>query len=315
MIDSPESCLRTVATVLGTIVLAACDFAPRYRPPEMPAIVAYKEAGNWNPATPSDEAPRGRWWQIFQDPALNALEEQVTTANQDLQGAVARFDAARADARVARADFFPNLDASGSATRNGISGQIADPFPYRTFNQFFQGLDLSYELDVWGRVRNEARAGRFRAEASAGDLAALDLCVHAELAADYFILRGYDSDQDILDRTVQDYQKSLELTQARVNVGYARKSDVSAAEAQLENVRTQATDNRLRRANLEHAIAILTGVPPADLSLPVYILDVIPPRVAPVLPAEKAPLSEIDRQALHEFLEQRSQPPATARCW
>ena len=262
MIESRRRRLRAAAYVLTTSVLAACDLAPRYRPPETTSVAAYKEALDWIAATPDDEAPRGRWWQIFQDPTLDALEERVTTANQDLQGAIARFDAARADARAAQADYYPNVDASGSATRNHISGLVADPLPHRTFNQFGLGLDLSYELDVWGRVRNEARAGRFRAQASAGDLSALDLSVHAELAADYFLLRGYDSDQDILDRTVQDYQKSLELTQARVNVGYARKSDVSAGEAQLENARTQATDVRLKRANLEHAIAILTGVPP-----------------------------------------------------
>jgi multidrug efflux system outer membrane protein len=286
MIDSPRPRLHTVAPVLATIVLAACNLAPGYHQPETASVASYKEAGDWIAATPNDQVPRGQWWQIFQDPTLDALEERGTTANQDLQGAVARFDAARADARVAQADYYPNVDASGSSTRNRISGLVADPLPRRTFNQFGLGLDLSYELDVWGRVRNEASAGRFRAQASAGDLAALDLSVHAELAADYFILRGYDSDQDILDRTVQDYQKSLELTQARVNVGYARKSDVSAAEAQLENVRTQATDVRLKRANLEHAIAILTGAPPSELSLAVHLLDVIPPRVSPVLPAE-----------------------------
>jgi outer membrane protein, multidrug efflux system len=286
MIDWAGPRLHTVAPVLATIVLAACDLAPRYHQPETERVAAYKETGDWITATPNDAVPRGQWWQVFQDPTLDALEERATAANQDLQGAVARFDAARADARVAQADYYPNVDASGSATRNRISGVVADPLPRGTFNQFALGLDLSYELDVWGRVRNEARAGKFRAQASAGDLALLDLSVHAELAADYFILQGYDSDQDILDRTVQDYQKSLELTQARVSVGYARKSDVSAAEAQLENVRTQATDVRLKRANLEHAIAILTGVPPTDLSLPTHVLDVIPPRVAPMLPAE-----------------------------
>jgi outer membrane protein, multidrug efflux system len=286
MMDSPGPRLRTVAPVLATVVLAACNLAPRYHQPETASVASYKEAGDWAAATPNDDVPRGQWWQMFQDPTLDALEERVTTANQDLQGAVARFDEARADARVAQADYYPNVDASGSTTRNRVSALVANPLARPTFNEFGMGLDLSYELDVWGRVRNEVSAGRLRAQASAGDLAALDLSVHAELAADYFLLQGYDSDQNILDRTVQDYQKSLELTQARVNVGYARKSDVSAAEAQLENVRTEATDVRLKRANLEHAIAILTGVPPADLSVSVHVLDGVPPRVAPLLPAE-----------------------------
>jgi outer membrane protein, multidrug efflux system len=281
----PAHRLHILAPVVATILLAACDLAPKYKQPAIASVVAYKETGDWIKATPNDEISRGKWWEIYQDSALDALEDRVTATNQDVQAAVARFDAARADARIAQADYYPNLDANSSVTRNGLSGRVANPLPNRTFNQFAAGLDLSYEVDVWGRVRNQARAGKFRAQASAGDLASIDLSVHAELAADYFILRGYDSEQDILDRTVQDYEKSLELTQARVKVGYARKSDVSAAEAQLENVRTQATDIRLKRANLEHAIAILTGVPPADLSVPIRLLDAIPPEVEPTLPA------------------------------
>lgn len=274
----------TLVVVALTLCLAACNLAPKYDTPATPHVVAYKEGGDWIAAVPSDGEIRGKWWEVFHDQTLNALEDRVTDANEDLQVAVARFDAARADAREAQADYYPNVDASGSATRNRLSGQVANPLPRRTFNQFALGLDLGYELDVWGRVRNQAKAGTLRAQASAGDLAAADLSVHAELAADYFILRGYDSEQDILDRTVEDYQKFLDLTQARVKVGYARKADVSAAEAQLENVRTQATDVRLKRANLEHAIAVLTGAPPADLSLPVQLLDATPPPIEPTLP-------------------------------
>jgi multidrug efflux system outer membrane protein len=285
MTDSRVPPLPTIPLIAATLLLAACDLAPRYNPPATASFVAYKEAADWIAAAPNDGVPRGKWWEIFQDPALNALEDRATEANQDLQAAVARFDAARADARAAQADYYPSADATGSATRNRLSGRVANPLPRRTFNQFALGLDLGYELDVWGRVRNQARAGKFRAQASAGDLATVELSVHAELAADYFILRGYDSEQDILDRTVEDYRKFLELTQARVKVGYARKSDVSAAVAQLENVRTQATDVRLKRTNLEHAIAILTGVPPADLSVPVHLLDASPPQIEPTLPA------------------------------
>jgi outer membrane protein, multidrug efflux system len=281
----PARRLHTFVPVLATVLLAACDLAPKYRQPEAANVIAYKEGGDWIKATPNDEIPRGKWWEVYQDSYLDSLEDHVTAANQDLRAAVARFDAARADARIAQADYYPNLDANSAASRNGLSERAANPLPNRAFNQFAGGLDLGYEVDLWGRVRNQARAGRFRAQASAGDLASIDLSAHAELAADYFILRGYDSEQDILDRTVQDYEKSLELTQARVKVGYARKSDVSAAEAQLENVRTQATDIRLKRANLEHAIAILTGVPPAALTVPVRLLDTTPPGVEPTLPA------------------------------
>jgi NodT family efflux transporter outer membrane factor (OMF) lipoprotein len=268
---------------MAALLLSGCDLAPRYQQPEPARVANYKES-DWTVAAPSDELPRGKWWEAFGDPTLNSLEERVSGGNQDLQLAIARFDEARADARVARADDYPNVDATGSASRNRLSGEVADPLPRRTYNQYGVGLDLSYELDVWGRVRNEVKAGKLRAQASAGDLATVELSVHAELAADYFALCGDDAEQDILDRTVQDYERFLELTQARVKVGYARQSDVSAAKAQLENARTQATDVRLKRANLEHAIAILTGVAPTDLSLAVHPLEVTPPTVSLVLP-------------------------------
>ena len=218
------------------------------------------------------------------DPALEALEDQVTAANQDLKVAVARFDEARADAKSAQADYYPTLDSTGSASRDHASRRVGNPLPHGTSNNFSLGLDLSYEIDVWGRVKNQAKAGADRAEASAGDLASVELSLHAELATDYFILRGYDSDQDILDRTVEDYRKSLDLTAARFKIGYAARPDVSAAEAQYQGARTQATETRLKRANLEHAIAILTGQAPAGFTVPAHTLDATPPGVAMVLP-------------------------------
>jgi len=277
---------RAVLPMLAVALISACDLAPRYSRPTTPTVTAYKEAGPWVTATPGDAIPRTAWWTVFHDATLDTLETRVAQANQDLQGAIARFDEARADAREAQADFYPTIDANGSATRNHLSGNLANPLSNRSFRQYSLGPDFTYELDVWGRVRNEARAGKFRAEASAGDLAMVDLSVHAELAADYFALRGYDSEQDILDKTVQNYRINLDLTSARLKVGYARKADVSAAQAQWESVRTQAAEIRLKRAKLEHAIAILTGAPPASLSLPVQRLDAEPPAINPVLPSE-----------------------------
>ncbi|HLZ66391.1 MAG TPA: efflux transporter outer membrane subunit [Aliidongia sp.] len=277
--------LTSLGSLLATALLAACDLAPPYEPPATAVPADFKEAGDWATAQPKDDAPRGKWWEAFHDPALDALEEQVTAANQDLKVAVARFDEARADAKTAQADYYPTIDASGSASRSGFSRRVGNPLPRSTSNNFSLGLDLSYEIDVWGRVRNQAKAGADRAEASAGDLASVELSLHAELAADYFILRGYDSDQEILDRTVEDYRKSLDLTAARFKIGYAAKPDVAAAEAQYQGARTEATETSLKRANLEHAIAILTGSPPAGFSLQGHVLDVTPPAIAPVLPA------------------------------
>ncbi len=278
--------IRSTGVLVSALLLAACDLAPDYAPPSVALPEGYKEESpDWAAAAPKDEQPRGDWWQIFHEPTLDDLEAKVTAANQDLKVALARFDEARADAQTAQADFYPTLDASGSAAREHVSRVVQNPLPRGTGNNFSLGLDVGWEIDVWGRVRNQARAGADQAEASAGDLASVSLSLHAELATDYFILRGYDAEQDVLDRTVQDYRKALELTQARFKIGYAARPDVSAAEAQYRGAETQATETRLKRTNLEHAIAILTGAVPAGFSLPVQALDATPPAIAPVLPA------------------------------
>ncbi|WP_266182038.1 efflux transporter outer membrane subunit [Dyella humicola] len=277
--------LRVIGVALAVSMLGACDLAPKDARPTLPPVEAYKEIGDWTVAQPGGGQPPGNWWHVFNDPTLDKLEEQATQANQDIQGAIARFDEARADARVAQADYYPTVDATGSATRNHLSASVADPLHNRTFKQYEAGFDLNYEIDLWGRVRNEVKAGKFRAGASGDDLAGVELRIHAELAIDYFVLGGYDLEQNILDDTVRNYQKFLELTQARVQVGYARKGDVSTAQAQLEGARTQATEMRLKRANLEHAIAILTGAPPSNLSLPARPLDVEPPAIAVDIPS------------------------------
>ena len=278
--------LSGAAAAALLVTLAACDLAPDYHRPEIASPPAFKESDGWVAAAPGDQTPRGDWWAVFGEPELNALEQRVTVDNQSLKAALARFDQARADARVAQADYYPTLDANASATRNGVSRRVANPLPHNSFNTYSTGLDLSYEVDVWGRVRNQAEGSKARADASAGDLASVELALHAELAADYFILRGYDSEQDILDRTVEDYRKSLELTQARFGVGYAAKPDLAAAEAQYQGARTQAAEIRLKRASLEHAIAVLAGEVPANFSLPAHPLEGAPPAVAQILPAE-----------------------------
>ncbi|CAB3756332.1 efflux transporter outer membrane subunit [Paraburkholderia solisilvae] len=279
--------LMHYAAPLAAGLLAACNFAPTYAPPAIATPANYKEyeSADWSVAAPGDAWPRGKWWKVFGDPLLDSLEDQVSAANQNLKVAVAQFDEARADAKTAQADFYPTIDAVGSSGRTGLSRNVANPLPNRAYTSNSLGFDFSYEIDVWGRVRNQAKAGVDRAQASAGDLATVDLSLHAELAADYFILRGDDAAQDVLDRTVENYRKALELTEARFQTGYAARPDVSAADAQYEGARTQATENRLKRTNLEHAIAILTGRPPAGFSIAVQKLDATPPEVAPVMPA------------------------------
>jgi outer membrane protein, multidrug efflux system len=270
---------------IAASVLAACQFAPDYTPPVVVTPPAYKESSDWHVAAPRDNAPRGAWWKVFGDPVLDGLEDRVGTANQTLKAAVARYDEARADAKDAQADYYPTLDAQGSAARTGLSRNVPNPLPNRSYRNYSLGLDLDYEIDVWGRVRNQVRAGQDRAQASAADLATIDLSLRAELATDYFILRGYDAEQETLDRTVINYRKALELTQARFNVGYAARRDVSAADAQFQTASTAATEVRLKRSNLEHAIAVLTGQPPAGFALAPQRFDTVPVEIAVTLPA------------------------------
>jgi outer membrane protein TolC len=249
------------AAALGILIgLNACSFAPAYRTPDSVAPAAgYKESDDWQPANPSDADVRGPWWNVFHDPVLDGIEGQVADANQNLKAAYARLLQARAATRIARADLFPALTVGSSATRSRTS--VNSPkFPAGAEpvgNNFDLEADLSYEIDVWGRVRNAVASAKASQQASAADLAALNLAVHAELATDYFTLRAEDSQQQLLDRTVEDYAKALQLTQNLYHGGAAALTDVAQAQAQLETARTQAADVRLQRAQTEHAIAVL----------------------------------------------------------
>lgn len=276
--------LRGGASLL-VCMLSACDLAPTYAPPVMAVPSGFKESGDWTAATPQDAVARGPWWQMFGDPTLDRLEDRIGVANQDLKVALARYDEARADSESAQADYYPSVDAGGSVSRAGLSREAPNPLPNRAYYNYSLGLDFGYEIDVWGRVRNQAKAGLAQEQASAGDLATVSLSLHAELATDYFILRGDDARQAVLDRTVDNYRKALELTKARFTTGYAARPDVSAAEAQYESAQTEATEIRLKRTNLEHAIAVLTGQPPDGFTLPPGAHETVPPDVASVLPA------------------------------
>ncbi|HUL19274.1 MAG TPA: efflux transporter outer membrane subunit [Steroidobacteraceae bacterium] len=296
------------ATPLVVAVLTAlggCSLAPHYARPTTPAPPpAYKEAaGAWKMAAPADVAPRGEWWIRFEDPDLNDLESQVSAANQTLRAALARLDQARAETRIARAGYFPTLDASATATRERISKNIPSyqPGTSATSNLLTLSGNFSYEADLFGRVRNTVANARYSEQASAGDVASLDLELHAELATDYFTLRGLDVEQRLLDRTVADYARALQLTQNLYKGGASPISDVQQAQAQLETARTQAEDTRLRRAQTEHAIAVLVGREPSAFS--------IAARAAPGLP----PLPSVDPGLPSQLLERRPDVAAAER--
>jgi len=253
---------RLAALPCTILALSACSFAPAYKVPDSPPPTEqFKEAGDWKPAQPSDAQSRGAWWSIFQDPVLDGIEAQVADANEDLKAAYARLQQARAATRIARSALFPALTVGSSATRSRTS-QNSPKFPAGAEpvgNNFDLEADLSYELDVWGRVRNAVSSAKAAQQASAADLATLDLAIHAELANDYFSLRSQDTQQKLLDKTVEDYSKALVLTQNLYTGGAAALTDVAQAQAQLETARTQAADIRLQRAQTEHAIAVLLG--------------------------------------------------------
>jgi NodT family efflux transporter outer membrane factor (OMF) lipoprotein len=251
--------------------MGGCSFAPHYTRPAMPdPPPAYKETAGWKIATPADAVPRGQWWKQFEDPQLDTLEDEVGAANQSLKAALARLEQARAQTRIARAAWFPTLTAQANATRGETSiyapGYV--PGKPRTGDSFIAGADLSYEVDLFGRIRNTVAGARATEAATAGDVAALNLALHAELASDYFILRGLDVQQELLDRTVADYARALQLTQNLYHGGAAAIADVQQAQTQLETARTQAEDTRLHRAQTEHAIAVLTGNEASSFSVP-----------------------------------------------
>ncbi len=281
---------RRLAAMTALAALAGCSLAPTYHVPEAaPAAAAYNEAPDWKAAAPADATARGPWWTVFHDEQLDALQAQVAGANQDLKAALARLEQARALTRVARSAYFPAVTAGANATRTRTSLNSPRYVPSRPnpSNDFVLDADLSYEVDLWGRLRNTVAEARASEQANVGDLAALDLAVRSELATDYFTLRSLDLQQDLLERTVADYADALKLTRNLYEGGAGVIADVRQAEAQLETARTQAEDTRLRRAQAEHAIAVLVGRAATGFHVDAHplALDVEPPPIDPGLPS------------------------------
>jgi NodT family efflux transporter outer membrane factor (OMF) lipoprotein len=286
--------VRTLARVLGLLALVTgCTVGPDYVRPSVGVPAAYKELDDWKVAQPNDEVLRGAWWELFADLQLNALERQVDISNQNLVAAEAQVRQARALVRAARAGYFPTAAAGASVSRSrqssnvgGVSGTAGSvSAPGRTTTEYALPLDVAWELDLWGRIRRTVESSRASAQASAADLEAARLSAQAELAQDYFELRALDRQKQLLDATVSAYEKSLELTRNRYAGGVASRVDVAQAETQLETAQAQAIDTGVQRALLEHAIAVLVGAPPANLSIPVAPLATAPPPIPGGLPS------------------------------
>ena len=274
------------AAGMVAIALAGCSMAPPYSPPQITTPVAYKEGGPWTPASPADAQPRGQWWSVYGDATLGALEARAESGNPDLAQALARYDQARALVAQARAAQLPELDAAGHASDNRQSE--ARPLRVGGPNNYADNMlggSISYELDLWGRVRNLVAAGKAEAQASKADVASVRLSLQAELADDYLGLRGLDAQARLLAQATAAYQRALGLTQDRHDGGVVSGLDVDQARTQLETARAQQSDVDAQRALMEHAIATLVGEPASTFSLPVDAALPAPPRIPVATPS------------------------------
>ena len=295
--------MKKTLLALVPLLAAACMVGPDYKRPDAPASDAFREAGEqWQVAQPNDAVDRGKWWEIFNDPQLSALIERIDVSNQTLAASAAQFRQAEAAVSLARSAYLPPVDANAGVTRsrspvNVTGGTTAG----RIVNQRTVGLSTSWEIDLWGRLRRLAESAEATAEASAGDLASARLSLQSQLATSYFQLRVLDVQKRLLDDTVEAYRKNLELTNNRYQVGVAAKSDIVQADAQLKSTIVQAVDIGVQRAQLEHAIAVLTGAAPASLVLarqPAYdaVLPVIPPGLPSTLLERRPDVAAAERR-------------------
>ena len=283
---------RRAFPALLTLLAAGCAVGPNYSRPPAETPPAYKELGAWALAQPSDNAPKGKWWEVFGDPVLNGLEEQVSVSNQSLKSSEAVYRQALAAVRSARAQLFPIVSANGSATRSGggsgssstASGVDLGVGGSQT-RRYNVSLNASWEPDLWGRVRRLIEAARDAAEASASDVENARLSLQAELATDYLQLRGTDAQITLYEEAIKAYQTNYQLTLNRYNAGVAGKSDVVQAETQLKTAQAQAIDLRPTRAQYEHAIAVLVGKPPAEITLEPMHTEERVPEVPPGVPS------------------------------
>ena len=281
--------IAAIFLAAGVCALNGCSVGPKYKTPTAPTPPAYKEMGNWKTAQPNDQNLGGNWWQMFQDSNLNTLEQQLEVSNQNLKAAFAQYQEARALVRYYRSDYYPTLTANPSASREKYSANRPPPassFNGKTFNDFVMPLDLSYQTNAFGRVSRNVEYYREQAQASAADLAVVNLSVHATLALDYFAARTLDAEEKLLQDTVTQYQMALQLNVDRYEGGAGSEVEIEQARTILETTRAEAVDVGVARAQYEHAVALLLGKPPADFSLAHLPLTTPPPPIPVGVPSE-----------------------------
>lgn len=255
--------MKPNAPLLLLMLLSACAAGPDYVKPPVEVPTAFKESAGWKLAEPRDQEIHDKWWEIYQDPLLNSLEEQVSISNQNLAQAEARYRQASALVQSARASYYPTVTGDVSTTRGNRGGSVITG----TGENHSLSVSANWEIDLWGRVRRTVEANQANAQASAADLEATRLSTQAQLAQTYFQLRTVDAQQDLFERTITDYQKSLQLTQNQYAAGVAANANVVQAQAQLKTTQAQLVDLGVQRAQLEHAIALLVGKPASSFSI------------------------------------------------
>ena len=294
--------ISTIVLIACLVICSACQVGPKYKLPAVPQTPAgFKELtenDHWKFAKPNDGELRGNWWEMFNDAKLTELEGMVSVSNQSLKQAEAQFRQARALVRVNRADYFPTISTSpgisvngagsarGRGTVTGPSGTISAAGSSGINSSFSIPVGASWEPDIWGRVGLAVQNAVANAQASAADLENVRLLLQAELATDYFQLRGIDMNTDLLTNTLDAYRRALELTRNRYNGGVASKSDVVLAQTQYDSTKAQLTDLGVARAQFEHAIALLAGHAPSDITVPRDVIQGTPPPIPVSLPSQ-----------------------------
>jgi NodT family efflux transporter outer membrane factor (OMF) lipoprotein len=288
------------AVAFGATLLSACTVGPDYKRPDVETPDAFKEDQGWKVASPSDLRPRGKWWEIYGDTDLNALEDAAIGKNQTVAQAEAAYRAALALVDQARANYYPTVSADASVTRSGSgAGRVNNGFTSsgsNTSTNHQVALSATWEIDLWGRVRREVESQRASADASAADLANTLLSTEAAIASDYFQLRQVDTQKRLLDDTIAAFQRTLDVTRNRYAGGVSGRVDVAQAETQLKNTQVQAIDLATSRAQLEHAIALLLGKPAASFSIPMKRWDAFEKKQSPAIPLVGLPSQLLERR-------------------
>jgi NodT family efflux transporter outer membrane factor (OMF) lipoprotein len=278
-------------------LFSGCKVGPKYSTPSTavppafkePPPSNFKESGEWKAADPQDTAVRENWWESFGDPDLNALEAQVNVSNQNIAAVEAQFRSARAAIRVARAALFPIVTIAPATTTSQNSASLFLNRPginVATGSLYQIPLDVTWEADVWGRIRRAVESNVANAQATGADVETIRLSIHAELASDYFQLRDLDEEESLFQTSTGSYEEALQLTINRYNQGIASGLDVAEAQTQLDTTRAQATELGVARAQFEHAIAVLIGKPPAELTIAPVSVAMQPPAIPAGLPSE-----------------------------